>query len=418
MNGPIAIHCAYHEWEHFAAASAYVRKVLGEEVAEVAVQSALPGQRGAVVGIILSVGPTRRLKVLSQDKGPEKIHPSIPDVQDELRLDEAQDRCPAFMLSREDALSDWQEVEDPATTQLTIVRESGVGSRAFVKILKQKLPSFLDSRSTFHQNSSDKSERVGGKREDCPEKQLGETSKRKRSRQGCGDGEQLCRSDSRTMTSAVSQNPNNCDGAEAMCVLEECSHEEEAGTFRESGGEGSVEARAVRLEELERRALLQHLDGEPSFACHFMDHDRQLPAVGPATSAHTPRLRFSLPIWDVNFMTPRCQLHDPTSRGRQVHHADSRAGDLPSVAHRLARPVAGPLASPPVLPGININLVVRGQWRRALLPAPLPPASTLPFDALACPCLTKSFCSRCVCALWDPPTNKKGMAVAGLGAQG
>ena len=282
LTGPMAIHCAYHEWEEHAAASAFVRKVLGKEASEVAMQPALAGQRGAVVGIVLSVGPTSRLRVLPETAETDKDRSSPADGQDEPSLDEDQGRFPAFMLSREDALSDWQEVEDPATTQLSFIRHGGVGCRAFVDKLKQKLPSFLDSaggKPRCHEGSGDNDRLVvvssSGRRVSRSEKHQGDTSSRKRSRYECGhggDGEDG-RVGARELEDArLHEGGEEEEEEEEMCALEDCGYDAEAGAVGESGGcssagNGGSGTRVARVDVVERDALLQRLDGRRHGPC-------------------------------------------------------------------------------------------------------------------------------------------------------
>ena len=192
VAGPLAVHRAFHEWDDAPAAESFIREQLGPQAAAQAMLPPHGTPKSAVVGLVLSVGATRRVWVGTNSAQQQET-------------DKSGERMPGVILSGDDELGDWQEIEDARASVGT--GAGGVGSRAFVELLRAELPRAMAERK----------------------------------------GEE-----GRTAKKARLQEIGDCAGEERVCWLEPCEGSDKAGgAHRES----------VRQEDLERQSLLRNLDG-------------------------------------------------------------------------------------------------------------------------------------------------------------
>ena len=193
VAGPLAIHRAFHEWDDAPAAESFIREQLGPQAAAQAMLPPHGTPKSAVVGLVLSVGATRR------------VWGGTDSAQPPRETEKSVERMPGVILSGDDELGDWQEIEDARAP--VGKGAGGVGSRAFVELLRAELPRAMAERK----------------------------------------GEE-----GRTAKKARLQEIGDCAGEERVCWLEPCEGSEKAGgAHRES----------IRQEDLERQSLLRNLDG-------------------------------------------------------------------------------------------------------------------------------------------------------------
>ena len=193
VAGPLAVHRAFHEWDDAPAAESFIREQLGPQAAAQAMLPPHGTPKSAVVGLVLSVGATRR------------VWGGTDSAQPPRETEKSVERMPGVILSGDDELGDWQEIEDARAP--VGKGAGGVGSRAFVELLRAELPRAMAERK----------------------------------------GEE-----GRTAKKARLQEIGDCAGEERVCWLEPCEGSDKAGrAHRES----------VRQEDLERQSLLRNLDG-------------------------------------------------------------------------------------------------------------------------------------------------------------